>query len=64
MSLRIPAAVTAGPAPGPLTTSGSLRYRRVVKAIRFRVPSSEPIGLDAGTAASFAETDRGVAVTT
>ena len=62
MSFKMPAAVTSAPAPGPLITSGSVRYRRVVKATRFRVPSSAPAGLDAGTAASFAETVRGVAV--
>ena len=61
MSFRMPAAVTSAPAPGPLITSGSVRYRRVVKATRLRVPSSAPAGLDAGTAASFADTVRGVA---
>ena len=44
MSLRIPAAVTSAPAPGPLTTSGSVRYRRVVNDTRFRVPCSAPTG--------------------
>lgn len=64
MSLRIPAAVTAAPAPGPLMTSGSVRYRLVVNATRFRVPVSAPIGLLESTATNRAETDLGVAVTT
>jgi hypothetical protein len=60
----MPAAVTAAPAPGPLMTSGSVRYRLVVKATRFLVPCNAPIGLVAGTDISRAETDRGVALTT
>ena len=64
MSFKMPAAVTSAPAPGPLITSGSFRYRRVVKATRLRVPCSAPIGLETGTAIKRAETVLAVALTT
>src|SRR5439155_881012 len=51
-SFRIPPAVTAGPAPGPVITSGFFRYRMVVKINWLSVPLSEAIGLDASTTTS------------
>src|SRR3989344_2641831 len=38
ISANTPAAVTSAPAPGPLTTSGVLLYRRVVNAIMLSLP--------------------------
>src|SRR5207237_7353229 len=48
-SFRMPPAVTAGPAPGPVITSGFLRYRVVVKMNWLSVPLSDAIGLEAST---------------
>src|SRR5262245_16926700 len=48
-SLSTPPAVTTGPAPGPVITSGRLRYRRVVKMNWLSVPASDAIGLDSST---------------
>src|SRR5207253_8798252 len=45
-SFRMPPAVTAGPAPGPVITSGFFLYRIVVKIHRLSVPLSQAIGLD------------------
>src|SRR5688500_18717968 len=64
MSFRIPAAVTCGPAPGPLITSGSCRYRRDWKVTMFCVPLAAPIGLAAGTPRRPTLTVRFVAETT
>ena len=50
MSFSTPAAVTSGPAPGPATTSGSVRYRRVVNESRLRVPLRAPSSESRGTA--------------
>src|SRR2546430_8836244 len=49
-SFRMPPAVTAGPAPGPVITSGFFLERMVVKINWLSVPLSEAIGLDASTA--------------
>jgi len=52
MSFNTPAAVTAGPAPGPVITSGLVLYRMVVNATWLSVPLSDANGLDAWTACS------------
>src|SRR6266576_6734068 len=61
-SFRIPPAVTAGPAPGPVITSGLVRYRCVVKMNWLSVPLSAAIGLDAGTATRPTRMRRGVTI--
>src|SRR2546427_12666646 len=48
-SFRIPPAVTAGPAPGPVITRGFLGYRVGVKMNWVAVPLSDAIGLEAST---------------
>src|SRR5205085_1593054 len=61
-SLRIPPAVTAGPAPGPVMTSGFFLYRMVVKINWLSVPLSEAIGLDASTTTRPTRMRRGVTI--
>src|SRR5687768_607874 len=58
MSFSTPAAVTAGPAPGPVMMSGFVWYRIVVNATWLSVPLSAANGLVASTAWSPTSTRR------
>ena len=62
ISFNTPCAVTAGPAPGPMITSGFSRYRCVVNTNWLSVPVSDPSGLATGTDTSPTRTLRRVAI--